>query len=1154
MATRTPPSPPSTVLIVGAGEFGAATALSLVKGPYAGHEHLITILDRSSDPPAIDAASSDYNKIIRQDYSDAFYAALACAAMSLWRSDEYRAHFHECGITVTSSRTDPQAKYVRESLAVNQLPEMLCTGKRAFELPDAVAAKAQYPGVETGDLEGNAAYKNEAGGWADSRGGVVDVLARVRNLGVKFAAGEASELIFEEISGGQNVKGVKTKQGDTLIGDLVVLCTGAWTSTLLPELGHDLLPTGQAVGTIQLSPQEAEVYASVPVGFFLDSGFYCFPPNKEGIVKFAIHDRGWLDPQLGLPSIPRTTLTVGYENQQVPPAASRALRDGLRRLYPRLAEKEFLETRLCWYTDRPSGDWLLDYHPSYKSLFVASGGSGHAFIANVHTRPRFCPFNQRAWVALEEKGIPYQYKEVNPYHKTKDFLTINPKGLVPAFEHQGTALYESTVLLEIDYISKKVVPGFFKLIQAQDVPAQDDARAELTSSLKELSGNVHGPFYAGEQFGAVDICLAPFLMRLYILEKHRNFKAEDAGQKFVDWAKACTTRPSMVSTSSDMVHYEEIYARYLKNEAQRVEAEQKHDKSEGNALQTHGHAAWGAVFTISTVGSILRPVRNTNSFCAGGGWLSNGTLVSVGGNPREGTYETAAAGQGLGAIRLFTPCNGGSCDVYENPQRIHMTGKRWYASTTRLTDGSIMILGASPLSLNVFRFKADARLMDSGGMVAGGYNNAPATDNPTSVSLQPRGTIRPDQLFSDRFEFYPPKFDGMAIYSKFLHDALDTNLFPVTYLLPDGTIFVAANTMAMIYNWKKNTERRLPTIPNGVQISYPATAASALLPLTVANNWTPEILFCGGSTANTQINPVYLSSQTPASNQCVRMVLTAAGIKKPWSVEQMPEQRVMGDAVLTPDGKVFLVNGGKSGIAGYGNVADEVGNSNAANPDFRPTLYDPQGTAGQRFTTNFPSSNIERLYHSSATLIPDGRIFISGSNPNDDVSKTTYATRYQNEMFSPPYFFATRPTFSGIPTNILYGKTFSLKIAVPSSAKVVQAVIMDLGYSTHAVHMNNRHVELVVTRSGKTAVTITGPANTGIYPPGYAWLFILADTVPSKGLRVMIGPGNGEWLYFDSSGLYYLPNLPFFTLSGPPVSQSAIDNLNAKVAPIITRE
>ena len=35
---------------------------------------------------------------------------------------------------------------------------------------------------------------------------------------------------------------------------------------------------------------------------------------------------------------------------------------------------------------------------------------------------QFCPFAQRVWIALEEKGIPYEYKEVNPYKKEKHFL------------------------------------------------------------------------------------------------------------------------------------------------------------------------------------------------------------------------------------------------------------------------------------------------------------------------------------------------------------------------------------------------------------------------------------------------------------------------------------------------------------------------------------------------------------------------------------------------------------------------------------------------------------------------------------------------------------------------------------------------------------
>ena len=105
-----------------------------------------------------------------------------------------------------------------------------------------------------------------------------------------------------------------------------------------------------------------------------------------------------------------------------------------------------------------------------------------------------------------------------------------------------------------------------------------------------------------------------------------------------------------------------------------------------------------------------------------------------------------------------------------------------------------------------------------------------------------------------------------------------------------------------------------------------------------------------------------------------------------------------------PDGNVLIVNGAGSGLGGYGNLKNLVGQSNADMPAYAPVLYTTANKRGKRFSTDFPSSTVERMYHSSASLIPDGRVFISGSNPNGNVSNKRYGTRYEVEMFSRALF------------------------------------------------------------------------------------------------------------------------------------------------------
>ncbi|TBU39043.1 glutathione-S-transferase [Dichomitus squalens] len=207
----------------------------------------------------------------------------------------------------------------------------------------------------------------------------------------------------------------------------------------------------------------------------------------------------------------------------------------------------------------------------------------------------FCPYVQRVWITLEERGIPYQYKEVNPYKKEPHFLAINPKGLVPAIEYTGRALYESLIICEFledafpdhephilpsdpfdralvrlwtDHVSKQIVPGFMRLVQAQDSQKQREYLEEFNKALRTISAQVKGPYFLGEQFTLVDVALAPWVVRDYIVAEHRGYSREAVGNGWKEYAVQLETRESVLRTQSDRVYYTEIYGRYLRDEAQ----------------------------------------------------------------------------------------------------------------------------------------------------------------------------------------------------------------------------------------------------------------------------------------------------------------------------------------------------------------------------------------------------------------------------------------------------------------------------------------------------------------------------------------------------------------------------------------------------------
>lgn len=224
----------------------------------------------------------------------------------------------------------------------------------------------------------------------------------------------------------------------------------------------------------------------------------------------------------------------------------------------------------------------------------------------------FCPFVQRAWITLEEKGVPYRYKEINPYKKEPSFLKLNPRGLVPALgvpTPQGEQpLIESNIICEyldetfqdvplfprdpfkkaklkvsIDYVTSRIIPAFHRFLQhTPDKPYSiDEARKEFLNTLITWikDADPEGPFFAGTSFTMPDVVLAPWAVRLWVFDEFKEGGlgapkpgegGEDEGlwERWRRWAAAVEGRESVANTLSEKEYYLPIYARYHTDQAQ----------------------------------------------------------------------------------------------------------------------------------------------------------------------------------------------------------------------------------------------------------------------------------------------------------------------------------------------------------------------------------------------------------------------------------------------------------------------------------------------------------------------------------------------------------------------------------------------------------
>ena len=176
-----------------------------------------------------------------------------------------------------------------------------------------------------------------------------------------------------------------------------------------------------------------------------------------------------------------------------------------------------------------------------------------------------CPYCVRVRIALAEKGIPYDERDIDLAHKPPELARMNPANAVPVLVVDGAAIPESLVILqylEDRWPERPLLPrdplgrararllsdrvtallGRHSLKLARGTPDEKRAAAEgVRAALATLERETPAEgLLVGPDLSVADIALAPFVARLPV-----ELRPSALGlPRLARWEAAVLARPS----------------------------------------------------------------------------------------------------------------------------------------------------------------------------------------------------------------------------------------------------------------------------------------------------------------------------------------------------------------------------------------------------------------------------------------------------------------------------------------------------------------------------------------------------------------------------------------------------------------------------------
>jgi hypothetical protein len=275
--------------------------------------------------------------------------------------------------------------------------------------------------------------------------------------------------------------------------------------------------------------------------------------------------------------------------------------------------------------------------------------------------------------------------------------------------------------------------------------------------------------------------------------------------------------------------------------------------------------------------------------------------------------------------------------------------------------------------------------------------------------------------------------------------------YPRDFLAPNGRLYVAGPQQVTRFldisgtgRWTSGPARLYGSRDYGAAVMYDEG----------------RILYVGGGYTTNTAEVIDLNTASPA-----------------WSwTGSMAYVRRHLNAVLLPTGQVLVVGG--TGGTSFNDLSKSV---HAAE------VWDP----ASGIWTTLASSSVNRGYHSTAILLPDARVLLTGSGDGAGAPSQRNA-----ELFSPPYLFSgDRPTIADAPAEVGFGEVF--RVETPDASSIASVSLIRLGSTTHAFDMNQRFQRLVFS-ADDSGLNLTGPSSSNRTPPGHYMLFLVnSNGVPS---------------------------------------------------------